>query len=70
MSSNIQDKIQSFEERAYGEIPLIRSNTSYNLKYTDLKDIKSLANGTEVVIRTRIQNQRSKGNMAFLVLRE
>lgn len=70
MSGNIQDKIQSIEERNYGELPLIRSNTSYNLKYTDLKDLKSLSNGAEIVLRTRVQNQRAKGNMAFLVLRE
>lgn len=54
MSGNIQDKIQSIEERNYGELPLIRSNTSYNLKYTDLKDLKSLSNGTEIVLRTRV----------------
>lgn len=70
MSSTISDKVNNIEERTWGELPLIRSNTSYNLKYTELKEIKSLPNNTEIVLRTRIQNQRAKGNMAFLVLRE
>ena len=39
MSENIEDKINSIEERTWGELPLVQSQTRYNLSYTDLVKI-------------------------------
>ncbi len=70
MSEQIEEKINSIEERTWGELPMVQSNTSYNLKYTELGDLSDLTHDTPVIIRARVQNIRAKGNMAFLVLRD
>lgn len=46
--------IQSKEERNWGDLPLIQSNTNYNVKFTDFKDLESLDDGTDVVVRARL----------------
>ena len=70
MSEQFEDKINSIEERTWGELPMVQSHTNYNLQYTELSKINDLANDSKLIIRARVQNIRAKGNMAFLVLRE
>ncbi len=70
MSDQIEERINSIEDRTWGELPMVQSNTNYNLSYVELENIKDLANETKVIVRARVQNIRAKGNMAFLVLRD
>lgn len=50
------EKISSMDERHWGELPMVQSNTSYNLNYIDLKALPAQENGASVVLRCRVQN--------------
>lgn len=55
----------------FGASPLVQS-TTYNTKvYTPVANLSDTAvGGTEVLLRARVSTTRSKGKMAFLVLRD
>ena len=54
MSEQIEDKINSMEERTWGELPMVQSNTNYNLKYTELSQITNLTNESSIILRARV----------------
>lgn len=62
--------IKNKEERNWGDIPLIQSDTSYNIKFLDFQQLETLEDNTLVNIRARVQSKRGKGNCCFLQLRQ
>jgi len=61
-----ENKISNKEQRQWGDIPLIQSDTNYNINFNELKNIESLKDGDSVNIRARVHNKRGKGNCCFL----
>ena len=64
------EQLANREEKNWGDLPLIQSDTNLNLKYTKLSELEALEDGTPVILRCRIQSSRQKGNLCFLVLRQ
>lgn len=64
-----QNLISSKEEKFWGDLPLIQSDTSYNIKFTEFSDLHTLKDGEGVNVRARVQNKRGKGNCCFMQLR-
>jgi Holliday junction resolvase-like predicted endonuclease len=61
--------IETREERNWGELPMVQSQTKNTLNFVEVSTLPTLEDGAEVKIRARIHNCRAKGNLAFLTLR-
>lgn len=54
----------------YGVLQMIQSETQTDRVWTKVKDLDLSLEGKQVLVRARLHNQRVKGNLAFVVLRE
>eukprot|EP00762_Andalucia_godoyi_P001932 ANDGO_05954.mRNA.1 Aspartate--tRNA ligase len=63
--------IEDIAAAQFGVLPLVQSRTNVPVDaFASLKNLDESAAGTEVRVRCRVHNSRSKGKLCFLVLRD